>query len=389
MNRDDRVRHRDYGLGTVVAATTDGTDQLVLVRFDARPDRPKTVLGRSLGLVHGPRADGGEAMVTHPAMIPDTHQAWTDRTLSRQAPPVGSAVNLVNVTPALAQQWIDGMRFQRQRPIRERWVDFLASEMVAGRFRQSNIDIRVCGGCEYLINGQHRLHAVVRSGLTVPMIVVRSVSADMDEVARDYASLDRGLIRTHRDGLSALGAAEATGLTIQQVQKVSAAAPLLLAAFRASISKISGTSTQERNQVVLDWARPALLACATIGESNLSRVKKLYNSPIFSVALVTFAHAPDRAEGFWGRVIANDGLRKGSGEQVLLDSVLDRAVRPGQQGRLARAAASAWNAAYQGRSVQFVKVADPTAPIRILGTPLDGKRHLTYEELMPREPLFG
>jgi len=43
FERGARVRHSDYGEGTVLVSTFAGPDELVLVRFDVRPDKPKNL----------------------------------------------------------------------------------------------------------------------------------------------------------------------------------------------------------------------------------------------------------------------------------------------------------------------------------------------------------
>jgi len=37
------VKHVDYGAGTVIASSVVGSEELVLVRFDGRPDKPKNL----------------------------------------------------------------------------------------------------------------------------------------------------------------------------------------------------------------------------------------------------------------------------------------------------------------------------------------------------------
>lgn len=292
------------------------------------------------------------------------------------------SLDIIDVTPDLAREWLEQMRFPNQRPVRERHVQFLAREIENARFRLSSIDIRSFDGQDYLVNGQHRLHAVIRADATVPMVVVRRSASGLEEVARDYAAFDRGMVRSHVDGLMGYGLADETGMTTKQLSKVSAASPLILGCFQpGQVMGRAGISTQERAEFVRAWAPFALLACATIGESNIARVRKLYTAPIFAAALVTFRYAPDRAEAFWGRVAENDGLRNGDPEQSLIDFVVTRPAYSGQQTYLSRAVAACWNAAYQGRTLRQVKVMDPSAPLRLLGTPFDGKAILKYADL--------
>jgi hypothetical protein len=43
FGRGQRVKHLDYGEGTVIASSVLGSEELVLVRFDSRPDKPKNL----------------------------------------------------------------------------------------------------------------------------------------------------------------------------------------------------------------------------------------------------------------------------------------------------------------------------------------------------------
>jgi len=43
FGRGQRVKHLDYGAGTVIASSVLGSEELVLVRFDTRPDKPKNL----------------------------------------------------------------------------------------------------------------------------------------------------------------------------------------------------------------------------------------------------------------------------------------------------------------------------------------------------------
>jgi hypothetical protein len=43
FGRGQRVTHLEYGAGTVIASSVLGSEELVLVRFDSRPDKPKNL----------------------------------------------------------------------------------------------------------------------------------------------------------------------------------------------------------------------------------------------------------------------------------------------------------------------------------------------------------
>ena len=73
------------------------------------------------------------------------------------------------VTPALAELWLRSWNYDN-RPLRSSRVRALAADMVAGRFTLNN-DMITFAPDGRLLNGQHRLSAVVLSGVSVLMIV--------------------------------------------------------------------------------------------------------------------------------------------------------------------------------------------------------------------------
>ena len=75
----------------------------------------------------------------------------------------------VDVTPELAQSWLDVGK--SDRPVSKYRVQKLAAQMKAGRWRMNHNGIAFAKDGT-LLDGLHRLLAVVHSGMTVPMIVV-------------------------------------------------------------------------------------------------------------------------------------------------------------------------------------------------------------------------
>jgi hypothetical protein len=85
-------------------------------------------------------------------------------------------IGFVDVTPALAETWLSMNKGNRK--LREFRVRRYAHEMAKGEWLPS------CQGIGFsiegrLIDGQHRLAAVVRSGVTVPMLVVPSLAEEL------------------------------------------------------------------------------------------------------------------------------------------------------------------------------------------------------------------
>lgn len=100
------------------------------------------------------------------------------------------SAELVNVTPALAEGWLSGNTVNRK--IREAAVNQYASDMIAGRWSITN-DALCFSPDGLLLNGQHRLAAVIASGETVAMLVMHNVP---DE---SMGHMDTGVKRSSAD----------------------------------------------------------------------------------------------------------------------------------------------------------------------------------------------
>jgi hypothetical protein len=91
------------------------------------------------------------------------------------------------VSPLMAENWLSNLH-DGQRPVARRHVERLAADMTEGRFALSPDAICITENGR-LANGQHRLRAVVKSGVSVPMVIARGWPEDV------YSIMDAGLRR--------------------------------------------------------------------------------------------------------------------------------------------------------------------------------------------------
>lgn len=96
---------------------------------------------------------------------------------------------VVNVTPFMAQNWL--AQNPTNRSVSTQRVSAYAQDMKNGAW-EMNGEAIVIDRVGRLKNGQHRLHAVVQSGVTVPMLVVFGVDTDV-------TTYDRGRSRSASD----------------------------------------------------------------------------------------------------------------------------------------------------------------------------------------------
>lgn len=114
----------------------------------------------------------------------------------------GSPARRETITPAAARKYLESM--DRNRPVRKNYVDRLAAEMLAGRWEYTGETIVISEDGK-LLDGQHRLHAVVKSGKAVDFLVATEVSR------RAMPYIDSGASRSIGDRSVVAGLVEARG----------------------------------------------------------------------------------------------------------------------------------------------------------------------------------
>lgn len=102
---------------------------------------------------------------------------------------------VIDVTPFMAQNWLS--QNPSNRSVSHQRVDAYAHDMKNGDWKMNGEPI-VIDSVGQLKNGQHRLHAVVKSGSTVPMLVVFGVDPSV-------TLYDRGRARSAIDILRISG----------------------------------------------------------------------------------------------------------------------------------------------------------------------------------------
>jgi len=106
-------------------------------------------------------------------------------------------VFIETITPKMAQKWLDASDFS-QRPISPKHVKSLATQMKQGKWKL-NYEAYQLGPNGEVINGQHRLTAIVSSGVTVKGLVACDVPPDV------FGTIDTGRRRNGADVLAMRG----------------------------------------------------------------------------------------------------------------------------------------------------------------------------------------
>jgi hypothetical protein len=118
-------------------------------------------------------------------------------------PPDGLLMEIMQVTPAQAAAWLEHEGLNRK--LRNSHVERLAQAMLRGEWRMTGEAIKL-GRDGTLRDGQHRLAAIVRSGVPITTLVIRGVEEDAFDV------MDSGAKRDIADALHLHGYSSPAGL---------------------------------------------------------------------------------------------------------------------------------------------------------------------------------
>jgi hypothetical protein len=304
------------------------------------------------------------------------------RAIARQVP----NHRIETIDPETAKHWLLEYNFGRQRNIRRKWVSYLAEQMRLGRFRrETSIEFtKTPDGRLELIDGQHRLSAVVESGIAQPFLIHVITLDAQEDAALLYGTTDAHTPRTQEDYLQFAGIPQQLGLSRRQTRSIARAVGFMKNGFM-----LPRSTEQDRvivRSIIEDWALEGVEAFKMVkGKSNT--IQRIWErSAILSVILVTLRHAEADAKEFWSAVAADDGLRRVDPRKVCYEALMTmtsradgkvdrqttRIVTPHYQ---ARAVAGCWNRWVNNDppSSSTPKVFDDTAPIKILKTPFKGK----------------
>lgn len=288
----------------------------------------------------------------------------------------------IRIGPKEAAEILDRYRWDRQRPVRRTNVESLAQAMINGEVGPSSplTFAQLPTGERYLVDGQHRLEAVKLSGVPCTFVQIVQTVPDEESLARLYSSIDIGSSRTFRDTLVAYDAAHHYQLPINYLGTAVSAMGVLLGGFRPLTDRGTLKSRIVKEEMLECFAVDVfgLHEALTAGPYKGERV--IRKSRVIAVGIVTFHYQAEKAAQFWRNVSLGENLSADDPVYTLRAYLFEGKWRTKSGNPEAHAVAVAWNAYFEGRPLQLLR-AFPLAPIRIAGTPFDGKefRRFTKE----------
>jgi hypothetical protein len=297
-------------------------------------------------------------------------------------------VAIREVTPEMATQWLETMPYDQQRNVSDAWVDYIAEEMRREHFQQgTKLTIAILDGRPLLIDGQHRLWAVVRSELPQSFIVYEVEARDKEHIAWLYATTDIGRKRPPSELTKGMGIASEYGITQGQVDALAAAVTFMKSGLTRQDNKGSRLHPDDLLLGVRLYAPYATqLFDLVTGDTIMGRASRRAATLVAAVLTMRYVRPSETAMEFWRGVVKDDGIKAGDPRKFANRHLLNSSMMNGRRtgatvmtpAKSVRILAACFNAYVAGREIaQTPKVLDEAAPINIVGVPKDPAKWLS------------
>lgn len=281
------------------------------------------------------------------------------------------------IGPELARVILAEANYKRQRKIKPFRLHRHRTVIGRGQWDPDNtIRFARFNGQLILVDGQHRLTAVVETECPCGFIVVVSDAKSEEEVHRMYSRID---VDGNRSVADALGAADPTAgreIGFELRRGAYRAMDILANDFphrRLKVGEAELVTKEDRIVCLAFWLDELEQFNSIISDGQSSLRQAMRQPGVIAVALATLKHQPERARLFWSQVAANKLLKPGDPEQALVNFLLISRKDDGAN-VTERCVAQCWNAWFHGRRLERVRKSPEgsAAPIRVAGTPYQG-----------------
>lgn len=286
---------------------------------------------------------------------------------------------LIKITPELAKEYV-GLIYEHQRPKNQSHVDYLANAMEKSLFDPtSNIAFASLNGKKVLIDGQHTLWAIMKSGIPQTLLVSDYFVTDVTQIARLYSHFNIGKRRSLFDSIRAYDITADLGLKSTQINQVAAAVRYMKAGF-PRYKSTDRYQHEEMIELVRRWQNEAHIIYNTIEGCDYPIKQKLCSAPILAVLLAIIRYSPQKGPKFV-YLAHDDGLKKGDPRKALLNYLRQISQHtaggliPQSPGDIARAVAKCWGKYHDDLALNNIRIStlDSSKNIVIRGTPYTGK----------------
>jgi len=307
-----------------------------------------------------------------------------------------TGAEIVHVTPELAEKYLHDNKYPRQRGVNVHRRDQYAADMQGGDFLPGTaLEFTCFEGETFLTNGQHRLEAIILSGIPSTMVLIRREVDTLDELAKIYYNTDMGLGRSFSQIFRSVGAGDKLGIPEYLAMRAAHALNFRTNGFRHL--KQGGTTKDQILRLLLTTYSDALPQYRNAVSVKVGGIySSMWRASVCAIGLETFRYASKKAQGegngdqfqktveFWSGLVLGDRLSMDDPRLVAREHILgttlgdEKGVERVTSNRQARYIAACWNAWFEGRSLNVnsrsgpVRITDENGPTKILGTPWDG-----------------
>ena len=216
-------------------------------------------------------------------------------------------MTIEQIDPETALKYLD-QNIENNRKVTNWKVDQFAQDMRDGKWVETSATIKF-DEADKLIDGQHRLLAIIDADMTVPMAVSRG------EHEGAVFVIDTGITRSTGASLTVAGITS-SGAAPQIAATANVLNAIEQGMFRHAMSSL-GRQDRMTNQQMVDYVRPRVeeIAAANHVAKTVYRALPLNQSVIAAAYIVLSRLDRDAAEQFFD-LIAN-GVSEGQGDPIL------------------------------------------------------------------------
>lgn len=248
-------------------------------------------------------------------------------------------ITIEDLDPDKAQKWLDTSAGNRS--IRQGHVRKIASAMAGGEFEFNGDTIRFDWNGK-IIDGHHRCHSVIASGVTIKVIVVRGLAPQV------FDTIDIGSARKASDALHGIG--------YSNCRDLAAAAGLIDSIQSGQFMGTSRLSPREIESIVTD--NPGLNIF--VSHYAASKAKRNGLLPVSILAAMHYLFRstdPVLADMFMDGLISGENLKAGDPVLLLRDRLISNSTDKAKISKKYKIAliVKAWNHTRRGETVKNLR----------------------------------
>lgn len=257
-------------------------------------------------------------------------------------------IQTIQVTPRMAAEWLAANTTNNRR-ISRQLVNQYAHDMIQGRWEHTGEAIKFDQEGR-LIDGQHRLTAVVLSKKTITMMVVKGLEHKVIQV------IDTGRSRSAGDALTISGISASANATAALARKIIGYRSGTDQLFDSKKIRMRGQPITNRD--IIDFCERFDLSphINFSGRILYHQVAKIFTGGEWAFLHWLFSQKdPAQAEDFLTRLATLDGVGRSSPIRLLFEKISRSTIKLDGKQKLS-AAILAWNAFRNGDTMLSIRV---------------------------------